>query len=453
MRDSPRIRILVAEDEINLAQILSSFLEGRGHQVVCVGDGRKALHELQASAYDVALLDIVMPELDGLEVLRQLREDAEAPEVIIITGNGTIETAISAMKLGAYDYLSKPYRMAEIDVLVRRAWEKRQLARENKLLASRLSRVDGSPEIQTRDPRMQTVLGMIERAAASDSPVLITGESGTGKELVARALHQLSGRHGPLVDLNCAVITEGAAESELFGFERGAAGGGVSARKAGHLELAAGGTVFLDEVSELEPRLQGKLLRALEQGSFFRVGGTQKVEVDVRIVTATNRDLPALVSEGKFREDLFYRINAITIALPPLRERPDDVILLAESFLNRFGGAAPPRLSDEALDALRAYPWPGNVRELRNVIERAVLLANGGQIRASELPLGRGTATGGGTMVGGAVTLEDLERRHIESVLRQTQWHQGRAAATLGISSKTLYRKIREYGFQRPDRD
>jgi DNA-binding NtrC family response regulator len=453
MRDSPRIRILVAEDEINLAQILSSFLEGRGHQVVTVGDGRKALQELQASAYDVALLDIVMPELDGLEVLRQLREDAEAPEVIIITGNGTIETAISAMKLGAYDYLSKPYRMAEIDVLVRRAWEKRQLARENKLLASRLSRVDGSPEIQTRDPRMQTVLGMIEKAAASDSPVLVTGESGTGKELVARALHQLSGRHGPLVDLNCAVITEGAAESELFGFERGAAGGGVTARKAGHLELAAGGTVFLDEVSELEPRLQGKLLRALEQGSFFRVGGTQKVEVDVRIVTATNRDLPALVSEGKFREDLFYRINAITIALPPLRERPDDVSLLAEHFLARFGGASPPRLSEEALDALRAYPWPGNVRELRNVVERAVLLATGGQIRASELPLGRGTAASGATMIGGAVTLEELERRHIEAVLRQTQWHQGRAAATLGISSKTLYRKIREYGFQRPDRD
>jgi two-component system, NtrC family, response regulator AtoC len=453
MRDSPRIRILVAEDEVNLAQILSSFLEGRGHQVMTVGDGRKALQELQASAYDVALLDIVMPELDGLEVLRQLREDAEAPEVIIITGNGTIETAISAMKLGAYDYLSKPYRMAEIDVLVRRAWEKRQLARENKLLASRLSRVDGSPEIQTRDARMQTVLGMIEKAAASDSPVLITGESGTGKELVARALHQLSGRHGPLVDLNCAVITEGAAESELFGFERGAAGGGVTARKAGHLELAAGGTVFLDEVSELEPRLQGKLLRALEQGSFFRVGGTQKVEVDVRIVTATNRDLPALVSEGKFREDLFYRINAITIGLPPLRERPDDVILLAEHFLARFGGASPPRLSEEALDALRAYPWPGNVRELRNVIERAVLLATGGQIRASELPLGRGTASSGATMVGGAVTLEELERRHIEAVLRQTQWHQGRAAATLGISSKTLYRKIREYGFQRPDRD
>lgn len=451
MKDQPRIRILVAEDEANLAQILSTFLVGRGHHVLTVGDGRAALQALQASTYDVALLDIVMPEMDGLEVLRHLREDSDAPEVIIITGNGTIETAISAMKLGAYDYMSKPYRMAEIDVLVRRAWEKRQLARENKVLTTRLSRVDGNPEIQTRDAQMQSVLGMIERAAASDSPVLLTGESGTGKELAARALHRLSGRAGPLVDLNCAVITEGAAESELFGFERGAAGAGVSARKSGHLELAASGTLFLDEVSELESRLQGKLLRALEQGSFFRVGGTQKVEVDVRIVTATNRDLPALVKEGRFRDDLFYRINAITIHLPPLRERTEDVPLLVEHFLKVFGGASPPSLAPDALEALQAYNWPGNVRELRNVMERAVLLAAGGEVRASELPLGQSTAAA--TLVGGTVTLADLERRHIEAVLRQTQWHQGRAAAALGISSKTLYRKIREYNFRRPERD
>jgi DNA-binding NtrC family response regulator len=453
MKDQPRIRILVAEDEANLAQILTTFLVGRGHHVISVGDGRAALQALQASAFDVALLDIVMPEMDGLEVLRHLREDSDAPEVIIITGNGTIETAISAMKLGAYDYMSKPYRMAEIDVLVRRAWEKRQLARENRLLTSRLSRVDGNPEIQTADAQMQTVLGMIERAASSDSPVLITGESGTGKELVARALHRLSGRPGPLVDLNCAVITEGAAESELFGFERGAAGAGVTARRAGHLELAAGGTLFLDEVSELESRLQGKLLRALEQGSFFRVGGTQKVEVDVRIVTATNRDLSALVREGRFRDDLFYRINAITITLPPLRERTADVPLLADHFLKKFGGATPPAVAEDALDALRSYSWPGNVRELRNVIERAVLLAGGREITAADLPLGQMNAATAATLVGGTVTLADLERRHIEAVLRQTQWHQGRAASALGISSKTLYRKIREYGFRRPERD
>jgi DNA-binding NtrC family response regulator len=453
MREGPRIKVLVAEDEANLAQILSTFLQGRGCQVVAVGDGRAAIDSLRTEAFDVALLDIVMPEMDGLEVLRQVREESDPPEIIIITGNGTIETAISAMKLGAYDYLSKPYRMAEIDVLVRRAWEKRQLARENRILQSRLSRVDATPEVQTRYAPMQAVLAMIDRVARSDSPVLITGESGTGKELVARALHRLSSRPGPLVDLNCAVISESAVESELFGFERGG-DGGVQARKAGHLELAAGGTLFLDEVSELDPKLQGKLLRALEQGSFFRVGGTQKVEVDVRIVTATNRDLEGLVREGRFRDDLFYRINAITIALPPLRDRKVDIPLLAEHFLQRFGGTNPPTLTPEAVEALQEYPWPGNVRELRNVMERAALLAAGRPVRAVDLPLSRpGVGSPSiAALVGAPITLEDLERRHIEAILHQTHWHQGRAATMLGISSKTLYRKIREYGFARPER-
>jgi len=393
----------------------------------------------------------VMPELDGLEVLRQVREDAEAPEIIIITGNGTIETAIAAMKLGAYDYMSKPYRMAEIDVLVRRAWEKRQLMRENRLLQSRLSRVDQAPEITTRYAPMQEVLALVQRVAPSDSPVLIQGESGTGKELVARAIHRLSERPGPLVDLNCAAITDSTVESELFGFERGS-GSGVSMRQAGHLELAAGGTLFLDEVSELDPRVQGKLLRALEQGSFFRVGGTQKVEVDVRIVTATNRDLAAMVRDGKFRDDLFYRINAIGVELPPLRERRVDIPLLAEHFLARFAGPSAPTLTADALLVLQEYEWPGNIRELRNVMERAALLASGREIRAQDLPLGRPVvpATAPAGLVGSPMTLEELERRHIEAVLSQTNWHQGRAASVLGISSKTLYRKIREFGFNRP---
>jgi DNA-binding NtrC family response regulator len=453
MRDTPRIKILLAEDEANLAQILSNFLTGRGFQVYAVGDGRAAIEALRTEAYDVALLDIVMPEMDGLEVLRQVREESDPPEIIIITGNGTIETAISAMKLGAYDYMSKPYRMAEIDVLVRRAWEKRQLARENRILQSRLNRVDHTPDIQTQYAPMQAVVAMVDRVARSDSPVLVTGESGTGKEIVARALHRLSNRPGPLVDLNCAVITESAAESELFGFERGG-NGGVTTRKAGHLELAAGGTLFLDEVSELDPKLQGKLLRALEQGSFFRVGGTQKVEVDVRIVTATNRDLAALVQEGRFRDDLYYRINAITVALPPLRDRKVDIPLLAEHFLQRFGGANPPTLTSEAIEALQEYSWPGNVRELRNVMERAALLAAGRPIRAIDLPLARpGTGSPAvAALVGAPVTLEELERRHIEAILHQTHWHQGKAATQLGISSKTLYRKIREYGLNRPER-
>jgi DNA-binding NtrC family response regulator len=411
------------------------------------------MQALRADTFDVALLDIVMPEMDGLEVLRQVREEPTPPEVIIITGNGTIETAISAMKLGAYDYISKPYRMAEIDLLVRRAWEKRSLLRQNALLESRLAREDEGSDFLTRHEPLKATLAMVERVAKTDSPVLITGESGTGKELVARAIHRLSERSGPLVDVNCAALAEPHADRELFGHERGAIEG-APARRAGLLELATGGTLFLDEVSELEPRIQGKLLRALEQGSFFRVGGTQKVQVDVRLVASTNRDLAKLVAEGRFRNDLLHRINAIAIPLPPLRERPEDVTLLAERFLAHFGGATPPTLSPEALTALRAYAWPGNVRELRNVIERAVLLAPGSQIRAEDLPLNsssNGHASGAGA-ASAALTLAELERRHIEAVLAHTNWHQGRAATALGISSKTLYRKIREYGFRRPQR-
>ena len=450
MTTSPRIKVLVAEDEQNLGSILESFLVGRGYQVTTTRDGRAALAALRAEAFDVALLDIVMPEIDGLEVLRQVREEPTPPEVIIITGNGTIETAITAIKLGAYDYLSKPYRMAEIDVLVRRAWEKRQLAKANVVLQNRLERVEAVPEILTQYQPMRAVLALVEKVARSDSPVLITGESGTGKELVARAIHRLSGRaEGPLVDINCAAIAENLLESELFGHEKGAFTGALG-RKTGLFELAAGGSLFMDEIGELDPRLQGKLLRALEQSSFFRVGGTQKVEVDVRIIAATNKDLAALVGDNGFRSDLYYRINTISIALPPLRERVVDIPLLAEHFLRRYGGTNPPALADDAVAALQAYAWPGNVRELRNVIERAVLLATDGVIRAQDLPLAPAAAANGAASAGGSLSLADLERRHIESVLRQSNWHQGRAAQVLGISSKTLYRKIREYGFQRP---
>ncbi|MHB0948435.1 MAG: sigma-54-dependent transcriptional regulator [Gemmatimonadaceae bacterium] len=447
------IKILLAEDEANLAQILATFLAGRGHAVKAVPNGRDAIEAMRAENFDVALLDIVMPELDGLEVLRLVRAEPDPPEVIIITGNGTIETAITAMRLGAYDYMSKPYRMAEIDLLVRRAWEKRLLLRQNAVLQTQLSRTGATQEINTRYAPLQAVLSLVERVARSESPVLITGESGTGKELVARMLHRLSGRMGPLVDVNCAAITGPTVEAELFGQERTGTNGQLE-RKSGLLELATGGTLFLDEVSELDPKVQGKLLRALEQGSFFRVGGTRKVEVGVRVVAATNRDLEALVADGRFRNDLYYRINAIAVELPPLRERQVDIPLLADIFLRQFGGAHPPTLTPEAFELLQGYHWPGNVRELRNVIERAVLLAAEGTIGAADLPLHRPSGLGlsGGMQPGAALTLDELERRHIEAILTQVQWHQGRAASALGISSKTLYRKIREYGFQRPDR-
>jgi two-component system NtrC family response regulator len=367
--------------------------------------------------------------------------------VIIITGNGTIETAITAMKLGAYDYLAKPYRMAEIDVLVRRAWEKRQLSVENALLQSRLSRVEAVSEIITQYAPMQAVLSLVERVARSDSPVLITGESGTGKELIARALHRLSPRKdAPMVDINCAAISENLLESELFGHEKGSFTGAVS-RKIGLFELAAGGTLFMDEIGELDLKLQGKLLRALEQGTFFRVGGTQRVEVSVRVIAATNRELQKAVSANTFRADLYYRINTIAVHLPPLRERAVDIPLLATHFLNVYGGPNPPQVTEDAIAVMQAYRWPGNIRELRNVMERAVLLAADGVIRARDLPLNGDQVD---SVSGDVLPLAEIERRHILHALEMTDWHQGKAATQLGISAKTLYRKIREYGFNRP---
>jgi DNA-binding NtrC family response regulator len=450
-----RIRVLLAEDERNLSRILETQLRKRGFEVAAVPDGRAAVESLRAAEFDVALVDLVMPELDGIGVLREAMELDAPPEVVIVTGNGTVETAIAAMKLGAYDYLTKPCRVAELDIVVRRAFEKRRLAVENVRLQTRLSRREEFPEIITASPAMEAVLELARKVAASDMAVLVVGESGTGKELVARAIHRLSPRvDGPLTDINCAAIAENLLESELFGHERGAFTGAMT-RKLGLFELADGGTLFMDEIAELAPRLQSKLLRALEMREFFRVGGTQKVSTDIRLVAATNRVLDEEVAEGNFREDLYYRINTLTITIPPLRDRKEDIPVLAGYFLKKHATASPPELTDEAAEALLSYSWPGNVRELRNVMERLAILNAGEQITPEDLPrdlMTSGTGEGedeGAALVGQSVSLENLERAHIEAVLQKENWHQGRAAETLGISAKTLYRKIRTYGLQR----
>jgi len=445
------IRVLVAEDEENLAQILSTFLRGRGHHVASVADGRADIEAIREEAYDVALLDIVMPQMDGLETLRQFRAEPDPPEVIMITGNGTVDTAIKAMKLGAYDYMSKPYRMSEIDALVKRAWEKRQLARENRYLQARLSRSDATPEVITQYAPMRAVLALVERAATSESPVLITGESGTGKKLLARAMHRLSGRTGPMLEGDCTILSEGLFDAELFGQERPGVSG-QAGRRPGLIELAANGTLFIRGVGALSSKLQIKLLRALEQGTFTRVGGTQKFGISARFVTASNYDLEAVVGDGRFRADLLARLNTISVALPPLRERAVDIPLLAQHFLTHLAGAHAPAsvLTADAIQLLQEYAWPGNVRELRNVIERVALLARGPEIRAQDLPMATATATPADRSSTHTVSLAELEREHIAAVLSHTRWHQGRAAKLLGISSKTLYRKIRQFGFQRP---
>jgi DNA-binding NtrC family response regulator len=447
------IRVLIAEDEANLGELLESYLAGRGHRVTVTLDGRAALAALHAQPYDVALLDIVMPELDGLEVLRQVRENPAPPECIIITGNSTIDTAIAAMRLGAYDYVSKPYRLAEIDVLVRRAWEKRRLASDNRRLNTRLSRVDAARDFTSVYAPMQAVLALARRAAPGNAPVLIMGEPGTGKSELARYIHTHSSRAaGPMVDAVCAAMTAGRAEVDLFGVERPRDGEqhNGSGASVGLVELAAGGTLVLEDVHLLDPLAQGALAEALREDSFRRVGSSHRIETEVRFIATAGPELPAAVRAGSFRSDLFELLGQASIALPPLRERAVDVALLAQAFVREFGGKRGPSLATEAIDALQSYQWPGNLRELRNVLERAVLLAGGGIIHAHDLPLPAAVRVAASAGEDAPLSLQEVERRHIAAVLQRTAWHQGKAAHLLGISAKTLYRKIREYGFERP---
>ncbi|MBI2795168.1 MAG: sigma-54-dependent Fis family transcriptional regulator [Gemmatimonadetes bacterium] len=439
-----RVKVLIAEDEPHLGALLETFLSGRGCLVTLVTDGRAALERLRAEPFDVALLDIVMPEMDGLAVLKQVRDEPAPAEVIIITGNGTVDTAISAIKLGAYDYLAKPYRMAEIEALVRRAWEKKELLRENQLLLSRLTRTDGLAEFRTRYAPLAAVLLSVEKLAQGDAPVLVTGEPGTGKSLVAHALHRLSGREGSLADVHCGALRPGHHDAELFGRDKGEGG----ERRPGLVEMAGGGTLYLADVDRLDARAQQRLLRLLDDGVFTRAGGAQPVHGNVRVVAATSASLADAVEAKVMRQELAFRLSGTTIALPPLRERRVDVRPLAEAFVKEFGGPAGPRLTEAARDALERYDWPGNVHEMRAVLERAVLIAAGGSIQAHDLALGGASAVApAGPEL---ISMESLERRHIERVLEHLHWHQGKAAEVLGISAKTLYRKIREYGLQRP---
>ncbi len=444
------IRVLVADDEKNLRELIVRELARQGHQVEGVADGEAALERLRDAPYDVVILDMKMPHKEGIEVLRELAGFPEQPQVIVMTGFQEVSTAVEAMKLGAYDYLTKPTKIEELEVVVRKAAEKGQLLRDNVALRSRLPGAEPFGGILSRTSRMQEVLRMIERVAPTDSSVLILGESGTGKDLVARAIHERSQRATrPFVPIHCGALPREILESELFGHEKGAFTGAVGA-KPGLLELADGGTLFLDEIGETEPDSQVKLLRVLVSGMFFRVGGTRPRRVDVRLVAATNRDLAEAMKHGEFRQDLYYRINTITIQLPPLRERPDDVALLARHFLEGNAAYGVKHLSPAALGALEGYSWPGNVRELLHAIERAVILSKGEEIQADDLPpevaraFPQPSAAPGGS-------LEAMERQHIVSTLRQVAGHRGKAAALLAIDPKTLYRKILTYGIKPDD--
>lgn len=459
-------KLLVVDDEKNLRLVVQKELSRQGHEVATAADGEDAWEELEKQDFDVLLCDINMPRLDGIGLLRRTREKSQnPPEVIMLTGQATVETAIQAMKLGAYDYLTKPYRIAELSALVTQAAEKQALKIDNQRLRAQIQRTHNSlPEIIAESRQMKEVLRLVQRVGPSDTSVLITGESGAGKELVAQAIHRLSKRSDKaFIDLNCAALQDTLLESELFGYEAGAFSG-ARARKLGLFEIADGGTLFLDEIMEMPGQLQSKLLRALETRSFFRVGGVKKVEVDVRLIAATNRDPEKAMAEGVFRADLMYRINSFEIHIPPLRERREDIEPLARHLLDKIAGPNVPELTPQAIEALSAYDWTGNVRQLRNCLERSALLSDNGKINLKDLPPevmyktdktnvsfsynSPQTNVTNSFQNASPTNLRDAERQQIINALEKTGWHRGKTAELLGISPSTLYRRLREYDLE-----
>jgi DNA-binding NtrC family response regulator len=458
--------LLLVEDKNELRAMLRKALERSGYTVDEAADGTAAIQKIRARRYLLVITDLKMPGASGLDVLRETKHaDATIP-VILLTAFGSVEEAVTAMKEGAFDFLQKPVDLDHLKLLVQRAARQQELLRENLLLREEYAARYGFPRIVGEHASIRGISQQIQRIAATDSTALLFGESGTGKELFARAIHHLSTRREqPFVALNCAAIPEGLVENELFGHERGAFTG-AGARKVGKMDLAHRGTLFLDEIGELPLAIQAKLLRVLEDRRFERVGGTQLIEVDVRIVVATNRDLQKLMQEKLFREDLYFRISAVPITIPALRDRGNDVHLLAEYFLDKFSREfAKPglELSSDAKQRLLEYRWPGNVRELQNTLERAVILADGLTIRPNglQLPVTKPDAD---TLPGGMLpekfswdgSLEEVtqraaghvERVLLESTLRECQWNKTRAAERLGVSPKTLLAKIRAVGLE-----
>lgn len=455
--------ILIIDDEKNMRWALEKGLGQAGYRTVSAPDGPGGLESVASESPDIVLLDLKMPGMDGLDVLRLIKELRADLPVIIITAHGSVATAIEAMRAGAYDYVSKPFNLEEIQISIEKALEVRSLTEEVAKLRSEVEQKYSFQNIIGKSPKMQAVFDLIDRVAATSASVLIFGESGTGKELAAKAIHYLSPRrHRPYIQVNCSALPETLLESELFGHEKGAFTGAV-ARRLGRFELADKGTLFLDEIGELTPPVQVKLLRVLQEKSFERVGGGETIRADVRIITATNRDLNQAMAEGKFREDLFYRLNVVPITLPPLRERSEDIPLLAEHFLKKYEfsgrpGAKPKTLTAEAVRRLAEYRWPGNVRELENAIERAVIISRGDRITVDDLPrelqpyspqpLRRAAFK----LPEGGVNLEEVERDLIRQALERTGGNQTQAARLLGITRHTLLYRIDKYGLKGSER-
>ena len=447
-------RVLVVDDEEIVRESLGGWLEKDGYAVASASDGRSAVERMKSQPWNVVLVDLKMPGMDGLQVLEEARKLQPDAAVIMMTAYATVDTAVAAMKLGAFDYLIKPFDPEELTLLLKKVVAQQNLIRENAVLRRALRKEHRFHELVSKSPAMQRVFELALVAARSNSTILILGESGTGKEVIARAIHAESQRpDGPFVAVSCAALTETLLESELFGHEKGAFTGAVARRK-GKLESADGGTLFLDEVGDISPKLQLDLLRVLEERRFHRVGGSELIEVDVRVVAATNRDLEKAVASGSFREDLYYRLNVIRVTLPPLRERKEDIPLLVEHFLERLEAELKRqiRIAPEAMAVLLAHSWPGNVRELRNVLERGAVVAQGGVVRPADLGLEPEPARerGGATA---QLTLEEMERRHIAEVLGHAGGNVSQAARLLGIDRVTLYNKMRKYRLTREGED
>jgi two-component system, NtrC family, response regulator AtoC len=455
----PRETVLVADDDATIRSNLAMLLESEGFSVREAADGVAAAEALRDPEVALALLDLRMPRRDGMEVLREHGDRLEETPVIVVTAYGGSQAAIEAMRLGAYDYLSKPFDLDEVLFAVRRALTQRSLTAQVRALAAvPAGDISGEDELVGRAPAMLQVFKTIGRVAVADEPVLVVGESGTGKELVANAIHRNSRRAGqPFVKVNSAALSPMLLESELFGHEKGAFTGAV-ARRLGRFEQAHGGTLFLDEIAEMEVDLQAKLLRVLQTGQFERVGGEASLKSDVRVIAATNRDLPARITAGKFREDLFYRLNVVMVELPPLRQRREDIPLLADHIVRRLAKKYSwPRLTltPEAIQRLSEQVWPGNVRELQNVLAKAAILARGGVIGPDDLvpppaPAGTTAAPPSGSLVLRDI-LAETERRVIRQALEQEKWNRTQAARVLGISRRQLFDKVRQYGLSEND--
>ncbi len=451
---TPRVpSLLIVDDELHVRESLSRWFIEDGYEVEAASSAKEALALLGRRHFDVVITDIKMPGMDGLELLKRIREVDSEVSIILITAYASVATAVEALKSGAYDYLVKPFDPEELTRVVEKACEHVRLKEENIALKQRLATA-GRELVVGTSREMARVMELVESVAPTDTTVMIRGESGTGKELIARLIHAKSPRaFGPMVAVNCGALPEGILESELFGHEKGAFTGATGRRK-GKLELADGGTLFLDEIGEIPPKVQVELLRALEDKQIVRVGGAQPVPVDFRVICATNRDLEEAVREGTFREDLYYRIAVFRIDLPPLRERPEDIMPIAEHYLKRFAEAMGRRVtgfSSEAREVMLSYPWPGNIRELVNAVERALVVCQEGEIRPEHLPIlgrSRGAAAEGDDE--DDLSLQAMERRHILKVLKRCEFNITHAARVLGIDRVTLYNKMRKYGIERP---